>query len=577
MTIFKTINEKATMLVAARGSAVETARGRLMFMAVIFALLFTGMVGRASYLCLWQEGAEPRFESVAANQGNAAAVAAGRADIIDRNGVLLATTLETISLFADPKLITDPEKVASDLVSIFPSLDQQVVLKRLSGKGRFVWIERGVSPKAMEAVNALGYPGLDFRFETKRFYPQENLTSHIVGYTGVDGQGFAGIERSYEKVLKNSSKPLQLSIDVRYQHALRRAMAEAMQKFSAKAASGAIMDVQTGELVAAVSLPDFNPQEINAATDDQIFNRFALGVYEMGSTFKTFSTAVYLDRINPSFAQTFDARKPLRFGRHVINDYHAKNAVMTVPEVFMHSSNIGTGLMAEKIGTPVLKDFYSELGFDAPVPVNLNERASPLLPRKWGDIHTVTVSYGHGISVTPLHIVRAFAGIVNGGTLPAIHLLKGEHDTMRPRLVSEQTSERMLKLLRLVVTHGTGEKAEVKGAMVAGKTGTSEKPVNGKYENDALVSSFIATFPADKPRYAILVSVDEPKGNKESYGYATAGWVAAPAVASVVRSMMAIENMPKADPAHDAAIAEEMAKYMPLENKARKAQLASYR
>ncbi|MBU6235594.1 MAG: penicillin-binding protein 2 [Alphaproteobacteria bacterium] len=575
MRIVNTIKGTATMLVGARGSAVETARGRLVFMGVMFMFVFASLTARAGYLCVLQEGGEPRFETAMADQ-NAAAMAAGRADIVDRNGVLLATTLQTISLFADPKLITDATAVASDLKAIFPDMDEAQVAQKLSGKGRFVWLERGVSPKDMEAVNALGHPGLDFRFESKRFYPQENLTSHIVGYTGVDGQGFAGVERSFEKQLKDSSKPLQLSIDVRYQHALRRAMATAMAKFTAKGAAGAIVDVQTGELIAAVSLPDFNPQDVNAATDDQKFNRFALGVYEMGSTFKTFSTAAYLDKLGGQFSNTFDASKPLRRGNFTINDYHAKNAILTIPEIFMHSSNIGTALMGEKVGTTVLKSFYSDLGFDKPVPIALSERASPLVPNPWRDINTVTVSYGHGISVTPLHLVRAFSGIVNGGVLPALHILKGEHDEMRPRVVSEDTSDRMRRLLRLVVTHGTGENANVKGAMVAGKTGTSEKILNGRYVEDQLVSSFVGTFPADNPRYAILVSVDEPHGTKESYGYATAGWVAAPAVASVVRSMMTIENMPVADGSHDAAIEEEMAHYMPIEMK-EKAHLASFK
>lgn len=576
MTFVRALNEKATMLVGARGSAVETARGRLVFMGVMFALAFTAMSARVSWLCLLQDGAEPRFEVSGVDTGNAAVLAAGRADIVDRNGVLLATTLDTISLFADPKLIADAKMVAHDLVKIFPEIDEAKLVEKLSGKGRFVWIERGVAPKAMEAVNALGHPGLDFRFENKRFYPQEDLTAHIVGYTGVDGEGFAGIERSFDDALRRNAKSLQLTIDVRYQHALRRAMADAMKKFSAKGAAGTIVDVHTGEVLAAVSLPDFNPQDVNAASDDAKFNRFALGVYEMGSTFKTFSTAALLDRVNADFGQTFDASKPLKRGRFTIKDYHAKNMVMTVPEVFMHSSNIGTALMGEKIGTPILKQFYSDLGFDKPVPIALSERAAPLVPSPWRDINTITASYGHGISVTPLHLVRAFSGIVNGGALPALHVVKGEHDEMRPRIVSEETSERMLRLLRLVVTHGTGEKADAAGAMVAGKTGTSEKNLGGKYVEDQLVSSFVGTFPADNPKYAILVSVDEPHGTKESYGYATAGWVAAPAVSSVVQSLMTLDNMAEADVAHDAAIEAEMSRYMPLENKAAKAQLASY-
>lgn len=558
MTIVRTLNETATQIVGARGSAVETARGRLMFMMVVFALAFTGMATRVSWLCVLQQGAEPRFETVSAGNDNAAVLAAGRGDITDRNGVLLATTLETLSLYADPKLVQDPETVARELASIFPKLDVTSLVEKLSGKGRFIWIERGVTPQQAAAVNALGHPGLDFRSESRRFYPQENLTSHIVGYTGVDGDGLAGVERSFDVALKKGSKPLALTVDVRYQHALRRAMAQAMKDFDAKGAAGTIVDVNTGEVLAAVSLPDFNPQEAGSASDDARFNRFALGVYEMGSTFKTFSIAALLDKVDPALDQRFDASKPIRRGRFTISDYHAENKTMTVPEVFMVSSNIGTALIAEKIGTERLRDFYNALGFAAPVPIALPEIAQPLIPTPWRDISTLTASYGHGISVTPLHLVRAFAGIVNGGALPELHIAKGMHDEMRPRVVSEETSQTMRNLLRLVVTHGTGEKADVKGAMLAGKTGTSEKNIDGRYVKDKLVSSFVGTFPANAPRYAILVSVDEPKGNKKSYGYATAGWVAAPAVGAVTQAIMTLENMAAADPAQDAIVESEL-------------------
>lgn len=564
-------------IIAARGSAVETARGRLVFMGLMFVLAYLGMGARATWLCVLQQGGEPRFESVTADQGNAAVLAAGRGDIVDRNGVLLATTLETISLFADPKLIADPATVAHDLKSVFPRIDEAQTLKKLSGKGRFIWIERGITPDEMKAVTSLGHPGLDFRFENRRFYPQENLTAHLIGYTDISGDGLAGVERSFDKALKNNPKPLKLSVDVRFQHALRDAMQKAITDFTAKGAAGAIVDVETGEVMAAASLPDFNPQDMNAATDDQKFNRFALGVYEMGSTFKTFTTAALLDRVDPSLGQKFDASKPLVRGRFKINDYHAKNTILTVPEIFMHSSNIGTALMGEKIGTSGLKGFFGELGLEQPVPIALPEKAAPLVPTPWRDISTVTASYGHGISVTPLHLIRAFSAIVNGGTLPALHILKGEHDEMRPRVVSEQTSEKMRRLLRLVVTDGTAKNGNLPGVLLAGKTGTSEKNVNGRYVKNQLVSSFVGTFPADHPRYAILISVDEPHGNKKSYGYATAGWVAVPPVAEVAAAIKRLDSMPPADTvAYDEPLIKEMSQYMPLEKKETQARLATF-
>lgn len=570
MTIVRTLHDTATQIVGTRGSAVETARGRLMVMGLIFALVYAGIAARVTYLCLWQEGAEPRFEALQANGDRAATLAAGRADIVDRNGVLLATTLETMSLYADPKLVTDAARIAQDLKGIFPDMNAVDMTKKLQAKNRFMWVRRGLSPHEISSVNALGHPALNFRSESRRFYPQQELTSHLIGYTDVDGSGLAGVERSLDAVLKQGGTPVNLTIDVRFQHALKRAAAKAMADFTAIGAAGVIVDVQTGDILAAVSLPDFDPQDAGSAADDTKFNRFALGVYEMGSTFKTFSTAALLDEVDPSLGQRFDATKSLKVGRFTISDYHAENRVMNVPQVFMHSSNIGTALMGQKIGTDRLKAFYTELGLTTVVPVDLPEKAAPLVPNPWRDVSTLTASYGHGIAVTPLHLVRAFAGIVNGGTLPALHIVKGEKDEKRTRVISEETSEKMRHLLRLVVTNGTGSKADVPGAMMAGKTGTAEKIGPGGYIRNKLVSSFIATFPADKPRYAILIAVDEPKGNKKSYGYATAGWVAAPAVGAVAQTIVNLENMPAADPAADEAIAQEMADYIQVELKAEK-------
>ena len=576
MRIFRTLNDTGDHIVGARGSAVETARGRLVFMGVLFIAAFSIVSLRVAYLCLLQDGAEPRFETAHNQASKADALALGRADIVDRNGVLLATTLQTISLYADPKLITSPERITADLKKIFPDLNEKQVFTRLGSKGRFVWIRRGLAPKEIEAVNALGQPGLNFQSENRRFYPQEELTSHLVGYTDIDGNGLAGIERAMNQKLKESSTPVTLSIDVRYQHLLRRALKAAVTDFTAKGGAGVVMDVQTGEVLAAVSYPDFNPQNMTDATDDQKFNRFALGVYEMGSTFKTFAMSVLLDQVDPSLGQRFDATKPLKRGRFTISDYHPEKRMLTLPEVFMYSSNIGTALVGEKIGTKRLHSFYDELGLTRPVDMVLMEKAVPLVPKPWRDINTITATYGHGIAVSPLHLVRAFSGIVNGGVLPGLHFLKGEHDETRIRVISDETSEKMRHLLRLVVTHGTGSKAEVPGMLVAGKTGTAEKlnPAGG-YSKHQVMSSFVGMFPADNPRYAILISVDDPKPNKKSYGYATAGWVAAPAIAQTVKSIRTLENIANADPAHDAAIETEMSNYIRLEPKAMK-QLAAF-
>lgn len=575
MTFVRTLNDTGDQIVGARGSAVETARGRLVFMGVLFIAAFAIVSLRVSYLCLWQSGAEPRFETANGQGAKADALALGRSDIVDRNGVLLATTLQTVSLYADPKLITSPEAVSADLKKIFPDLNEKQMAERLSGKGRFVWVRRGLAPRDIAAVNALGQPGLNFQSENRRFYPQEELTSHLVGYTDIDGNGLSGMERAMNDDLKTGNAPVQLSLDVRYQHILRRALKQAVADFTAKGGAGVIMDVHTGEVLAAVSYPDFNPQMVSDATDDQKFNRFALGVYEMGSTFKTFAMSVLLDQVDGSMSQRFDASKPIKRGKFTISDYHPEKRALSLPEVFMHSSNIGTALVGEKIGTKRLQAFYDQLGLTKPVDMVLTEKGVPLVPSPWRDINTITATYGHGIAVSPLHLVRAFSGVVNGGTLPSLHFIKGEHDETRVRVISEETSEKMNRLLRLVVIHGTGSKAEVPGMMVAGKTGTAEKISGRGYSKNQVMSSFVGTFPADNPRYAILISVDEPKGNKKSYGYATAGWVAAPAIASTVAAIRNLENIPNGDPAHDASIEAEMAKYIKLEPKAVK-QLATF-
>jgi cell division protein FtsI (penicillin-binding protein 3) len=577
MGLGDTINDHASQIVGARGSAVETARGRLMVMGLMFFLAYAGIAARVAYLCLWQEGAEPRYEAM--HGGNASAVlAAGRSDITDRNGVLLATTLETMSLYADPKMVPDAKVVAADLKKIFPDINEAEIVRKLSGKSRFMWMRRGLTPKEIAAVNVLGHPGLNFRSESRRFYPQESLTAHIIGYTDVDGGGLAGVERSMNAQLVKGGKPVQLTIDVRYQHALRRELARAVQEFTAKGASGIIIDVNSGDILAAVSLPDYDPQDPARASDDARFNRYALGVYEMGSTFKTFAFAVLLDQVNGSFNQNFDTRKPIKAGRFSITDYHPENRVMTLPEVFMLSSNIGTALVAQEVGTDRMKAFYQQLGFFAPVPgADIPEKAAPLVPNPWQQVSTLTASYGHGIAVTPLHLMRAFAGIVNGGALPMLHIVKGQHDELRPRIVSEETSRKMRELLRLVVTHGTGSKSNIPGVMMAGKTGTAEKNGPGGYMHNKLVSSFIGTFPADKPKYAILISVDEPKGNKKSYGYATAGWVAAPGVGAVAQAIMNLDNMPAADPEKDAIFSADVARYIHTEPKATPKTAASER
>lgn len=544
-----------------RGLALDQARGRLVLLSAAFALCYIVVAARAFDVAVLQgDLRRPQETALYEKPDLNRKPEMHRADIVDRNGVLLASSLKTASLYADPALILEPDVVAKDLANLFPDLSYEDLQEKLSSKRRFVWIKRNLTPEDHYRVLYLGYPGLGFREEDRRIYPQGSLAAHIVGYAGVDGQGLAGVEASFDSLLQQDTVkeklrkdraegPLALTIDVRLQHVLRREIGTAIRQFNARAGTGIIMDVENGEVLAAVSLPDFDPHAFEQAPDAALFNRTTLGVYELGSTFKIFSTAALLETGRASMGRSFDVREPLKSGRFEINDYHAEKRFLTLPEVFIHSSNIGAAMMGREVGTDRLQAFYADLGLlDAPSGTGINEIGAPLVPNPWRDINTLTASYGHGIAVSPLQLVTAVASIVNGGisVKPSFILDREEHkNAVKPsevRIVSPQTAHRMRQLMRLTVTDGTGVNADVPGYRVGGKTGTAEKPGhNGKgYDRKRLLSSFLAVFPMEAPRYAVYIMVDEPEGNKASYGYATGGWVAAPAAGRVIASMASI-------------------------------------
>lgn len=534
-------------IIGSRRSALDVARGRLVFVGIVFAGLYILVAARVVDLTLIQ-GELPRLAHLGDQDNDdtasddAAADKPLRGDILDRNGVILARSLKTASLYADTYYITKPEQVAHDLVKILPDLKYGDVLAHLQRKTHFVWIKRNLTPHDQYAVLNLGDPGLNFQEESHRIYPEGSLTAHVVGFTDVDGNGGAGVERSFNALLAAGDRPLQLTIDIRLQHIVRRELQKSIRDFNGIGGMGAIMDVKTGEVLAAVSEPDFDPQDIKSDDSAAMFNRLTLGVYEMGSTFKIFTTAATLELRNPPMTQTYDARAPIQIGRFSIKDYHPENKFITIPEIFMVSSNIGAARMAESIGTDGLKGFFRDLGLLDPLQTELQEIGRPLVPNPWRDVNTLTAAFGHGVAVTPMQTLAAVCSIANGGTLirPTL-VLDGDKEAKNKksetRIVSTQTAHRMRQLLRLVVTEGTGKFADVPGFQVGGKTGTAEKTGNGGYNHKNLLSSFIGVFPVDDPKYAILMMVDEPKGNKASGGYATGGWVGAPAVARVITAM----------------------------------------
>jgi cell division protein FtsI (penicillin-binding protein 3) len=487
-----------------------------------------------------------------------------RADILDRNGKLLATTLDSPSLYADPRLILDAGEAAKAILTVLPQLNPTELQAKLSSGKSFVWIKRQLTPRQQYEINRLGIPGLQFEHEEKRVYPFGDLASHVVGFCGVDNNGFAGLERSLNKQVRDRGGPVQLSIDARVQFILHEELQKVITDFTAKGAAGIVMDVRTGEIIAMVSLPDFDPNHPTAhdpklsAADakERMFNKITLGSYELGSVFKTFNTAMALDSGVATMTKMYDAAHDLKIGRFTITDYHGKKRALSVPEIYMYSSNLGSARMALEAGAERQRSFLAKLGLLKPVPIEFDEVAKPHFPAKWREVNVITIAYGHGISVTPLHAITAVSAMVNGGTLPQPTLLKASPGTARrgDRVISPKTSEQMRKLMRLVVEHGTAKLAAAPGYVVGGKTGTAEKNVHGHYVEKKLLSDFVGAFPMQDPKYAFLLLVDEPHPNKESHGFATAGWTVVPATSRLIKRIAPILGVQPVDETSPAVV-----------------------
>jgi len=512
--------------------ALDVGRTRLLVTGLVFACAFAVIGLRVLHVAvLGSDGTAPL-----ASQEAKRPHLAQRADIVDRKGRVLATTLPTPSLYANPREVPDPERAARRLVRVLPELSQGRVAARLGMDRGFIWIKRDLSPRQQVAVNRLGIPGLYFREEERRFYPQGDLAAHVLGFTDIDNRGLAGIERSFDKLLRERHTPLRLSLDLRVQHVLVAELSQAMETFNGIGAAGVVMDARTGELVALASLPGFDPNSPGAAGQDARFNRAALGVYEMGSVFKIFTVASVLDSGAVALHDRFDVSRPIRVGGYTIRDFKPKEGKLTVPEIFMHSSNIGTVHMAQAGGSALQRRTLRRLGLTSPAHVELPEVGRPMAPDPWREINTMTISYGHGLAVTPIQLTAAVAATVNGGVLPRPTLLaqdSGRQPDGR-RVFAPETSATMRKLLRLAVAYGTGRKAAVPGYRVGGKTGTADKLRSGRYDGQSRIASFVAAFPIEDPAYVVFAMVDEPKGTERSFGYATGGWVAAPAVRRII-------------------------------------------
>ena len=465
------------------------------------------------------------------------AITTTRADIVDREGEVLATTLQTYSLYAEPRRIWNVEETAQKLVSVRPDLDVNVVRNRLSTNRAFVWIERGLTPKARQSVFALGLPGLAFRQEPKRVYPRGNLSSHVIGFTDVDLNGAAGSERAFnEKLSTDNAPPLTLSVDMRAQFALSDELQSGLERFEAKSNAGVVLNLKTGEIVAMASLPNFDPNEPGATLPETRFNHASMSTYDLGSVFKPLTMAMALEENASSLTETYPVQKPFKVRDKFIRDDHPSKHPLAMPDILAQSSNRGTAMLALKIGAEAQKSYLKELGLMDRVPFELAESAKPQIQDRWIDLTTVTVSYGHGISVTPLSLAAAIGAMLNDGEYVTPTLLKRDaaHPIQKRRVFSSSTSKTMRDMMRYVVTHGTGKKARVKGYGVMGKTGTAEKPAIGGYDQQRLVTSFVAAFPYEDPTYVVMVTYDEPKAVEGTYGWATAGWNAATTTGKVI-------------------------------------------
>jgi cell division protein FtsI (penicillin-binding protein 3) len=504
------------------------------------------------------------------------AVATARPDILDRNGQILATDIKTPSLFAEPRKIIDLDEATELLTAEMPDLDGVEVRERLASKRGFVWLKREITPAQQKGIFHLGIPGVGFLPENRRIYPNGPAVSHIIGHVNIDNQGIAGMEKWLDGqglaalhlaglATDRLQQPVQLAVDLRVQYALREQLSIARDKFKAIAASGLIADVNTGEIVAMVSEPDFDPNNPREALDPTRINRLTTGVYEMGSTFKSLTLAMALDSGKVALDSRWDARFPLHYGKFFINDSHAQKRILTLPEVFTYSSNIGAAKMALSMGVDYHRAFLKKLGQLDRLRTELPESAEPLIPKRWGELNTVTIAFGQGLSVAPLQAVMGISALVNGGVLiPPTFLKRTPEEALKlaKRVIKPETSDKMRYLMRLNVEKGTATRADVPGYYIGGKTGTTEKVVGGRYSKTKVLTSFTAIMPADKPRYMLLIMLDEPQGLPETHNFTTSGWNAVPvggAVVARVAPLLGIEPRFKLPPSEQLILASAKA------------------
>lgn len=513
--------------------ALDLAKTRLLISAVCVVLGF-GVIGARliSVSCFHETG-----DACLNRASDCTGLHTGRATFVDRNGEILATTISTSSLYANAKIILNPQDAVGKLKTVFSQLNEKELLEKLTTEKSFIWIARHLTPQQKAAVIRLGIPGLEFMHDTKRVYPYGPLASHAVGFVDVDNNGISGLEKGLDEQLRLSDEPIQLSIDIRLQHILYDELKKGIEQFSAYGGSGVIMDITTGEIIAMISLPDFDPNKPDVQNAEALFNRNTLGVYEMGSTMKIINTAMVLDAGVATPETKFDATKPMKVGRFFVTDFHPKNTWLNVNEIFVYSSNIGSARMALKAGGERQKMFMEKVGFLKAPTLELPEMGAPLYPRKWKEANTITIAYGYGLSISPLQLALATSGVVTGKMPENATLLKRSvQETKYKKIVAADVAAKVLDLMQESVKSGTSRKAAVPGITVAAKTGTANRRrAHGRgYQKKDVNTTFIGIFP-EVPRYLTFIMLDGPKGTKATYGFNTAGWNSAPVAGNVIK------------------------------------------
>src|SRR5277367_3266270 len=542
---------------------LDKSGGRIRQLALILCLAYAGIGAKLIKLGLSSE--PPQTLKVAVDQ----AASGARPDLLDRNGQVLATDVRTLSVFAEPRRIIDEDEAVELITAVLPDVNAKELRERLSSKKGFVWVKRQVTPKEQQEIFHLGLPGVGFVPENKRVYPNGPIGAHVIGFVDKDNIGIAGMEKYLDQqsltdphvagftVDPDSLKPVRLSLDLKATHALRDELKAGLEKYQAKAGAGAIMDVNTGEIIALESLPDYDPNDppdmTKESSKDKI-NRINVGVYEMGSTFKAISISMALESGKVNLGSRIDARDSLRYGRFTIHDFHATHRVLTVPEVFTHSSNIGAARLALMVGVEGHKAFLKKMGQLDRLRTELPESAEPLVPKRWTELNTMTIAFGQGLNVAPIQALMAVAALVNGGKMMTPTFLprtEEEAAKVSHRVISEQTSESMRYLMRSNATHGSASFANIPGYYVGGKTGTADKIIHGHYSQNKVFTTFMAITPADKPKYLYLTIYDDPQATPEDHGFHTAAYNAGRVAGALIRRVEPLMGVPPMKEAPD--------------------------